>query len=140
MRLISGVDRADHRTVEVNGTAIAPTPRARINAGLGLVPEELKRDGIIRHRPVTSNTALPAMRSFSRAALIRKTALKARTEALMREVNLRPLDVLRPIGSFSGATSKRPSSVAGWRRAPRYSCSRSPPPASTSVPRPRFTI
>ena len=116
MRLIAGVDRADHGQVEIHGQPVPPGPRARIRAGLGLVPEERKRDGIIRHRPTTANTALPAMRSFSRLGLIRQAALKTRTEALMKQVNLRPLDVTRPIGSFSGGNQQK-AIIGRWLAA-----------------------
>ena len=116
MRLIAGVDRADKGSVEVGGQIIPAGARARIKAGLGLVPEERKRDGIIRHRPVTSNIGLPAMRQFSRAGLIRKGVLKARSEALMREVGLRPLDVTRAIGSFSGGNQQK-AIIGRWLAA-----------------------
>ncbi|MBI1173080.1 ATP-binding cassette domain-containing protein [bacterium] len=116
MRLIAGVDSADKGVVEVAGAAIAAGPRARIKAGLGLVPEERKRDGIVRHRPVTSNIGLPAMRRFSRLGLIRKGVLKARSEELMKEVNLRPFDVSRPIGSFSGGNQQK-AIIGRWLAA-----------------------
>ncbi len=107
MRLIAGVDHADSGTVEIGGKPVPNSPRARIKAGLGLVPEERKRDGIIRHRPVASNVGLPSMAAFTRWGLIRKRQLKARTEALMQEVRLRPLEVSRPIGSFSGGNQQK---------------------------------
>ncbi len=117
LRLIAGVDHAEAGTVSVNGVAVAGNnPRARIKAGFGLVPEERKRDGIVRHRPITSNVGLPAMRAFSRAGLIRKAALKARSEELMRQVNLRPLDVARPIGSFSGGNQQK-AIIGRWLAA-----------------------
>ena len=47
------------------------------------------------------------MAAFSRAGLIRKQALHVRSEELMREVGLRPLDVTRPIGSFSGGNQQK---------------------------------
>jgi ribose transport system ATP-binding protein len=116
LRLIAGIDRADAGTVLVDGRPVAAGPRGRIGAGLGLVPEERKRDGIIRHRPVTSNIGLPAMRRFSRAGLIRKGTLSARSEELMREVGLRPLDVSRPIGSFSGGNQQK-AIIGRWLAA-----------------------
>lgn len=116
LRLIAGVDAAEAGTVTVDGKPVAPGPRARIKAGLGLVPEERKRDGIIRHRPVTSNVGLPSMRRFSTLGLIRKRALKAKTEALMREVNLRPPDVTRAIGSFSGGNQQK-AIIGRWLAA-----------------------
>ena len=117
LRLIAGVDAADAGEVLVDGTAIAGgDPRRRIRAGLGLLPEERKRDGIIRHRPVTTNIALPAMRRFSRLGIIRRAALKARAEELMREVQLRPFDVSRPIGSFSGGNQQK-AIIGRWLAA-----------------------
>lgn len=116
MRLIAGVDRADGGQVRVSGQLIASGPRARIKAGLGLVPEERKRDGIIRHRPVTSNVGLPAMQRFSRLGLIRRGLLRQRSEDLMREVNLRPFDVSRPIGSFSGGNQQK-AIIGRWLAA-----------------------
>lgn len=117
LRLIAGVDRADAGVVLVNGVAVPGTSaRARIRAGFGLVPEERKRDGIIRHRPITTNAGLPAMHAFSRAGMIRKAFLKARTEDLMRQVNLRPLDVGRPIGSFSGGNQQK-AIIGRWLAA-----------------------
>ncbi len=116
LRLIAGVDRADAGWVLVNGKPAASGPRARIRAGLGLVPEERKRDGIIRHRPVTTNVGLPAMRRFSRFGLIRNGMLRARTEDLMREVGLRPLDVSRSIGSFSGGNQQK-AIIGRWLAA-----------------------
>lgn len=116
MRLIAGVDRADKGQVEVAGRIIASGPRARIKAGLGLVPEERKRDGIVRQRPVTSNIGLPAMRRFSRLGLIRKGTLRARSEELMQQVNLRPFDVSRPIGSFSGGNQQK-AIIGRWLAA-----------------------
>ncbi len=108
MRLIAGVDRADSGDLCIDGIPVpGDRPRQRIAAGLGLLPEERKRDGIIRHRPVTANIALPSMRRFSRGGLIRRAHLRARAEELMREVQLRPLAVDRPIGSFSGGNQQK---------------------------------
>ncbi|SLN27798.1 Galactose/methyl galactoside import ATP-binding protein MglA [Aquimixticola soesokkakensis] len=117
LRLIAGVDAPDRGSVTIEGTAVSgANPRARIRAGLGLVPEERKRDGIIRHRPVTANIGLPAMDKFTRAGLIRKGLLHKRSQALMREVNLRPFDVTRPIGSFSGGNQQK-AIIGRWLAA-----------------------
>lgn len=116
LRLIAGVDIADTGTVVVDGKPAPPGPRSRVRAGLGLVPEERKRDGIVRLRPVSSNIGLPAMHRFSRLGLIRGGALKSRSEALMRDVGLRPLDVTRPIGRFSGGNQQK-AIIGRWLAA-----------------------
>src|SRR3954464_11118150 len=46
------------------------------------------------------------MRRFSRFGFVRRRALAAESEALMRDMNLRPLAIERPIGQFSGGNQK----------------------------------
>ena len=117
LRLIAGVDRAEGGEIRMDGKVLTGQgPRARIRAGLGLLPEERKRDGIIRHRPVTTNVGLPAMAQFSRGGLIARRKLHQRSEELMREVGLRPLDVTRPIGSFSGGNQQK-AIIGRWLAA-----------------------
>lgn len=117
LRLIAGVDRADGGEIRLNGQPLTGQgPRARIRAGLGLLPEERKRDGIVRHRPVTTNIGLPAMSQFSHGGLIARRKLHARSEELMKEVGLRPLDVTRPIGSFSGGNQQK-AIIGRWLAA-----------------------
>lgn len=95
-------------------------------------------DGIIRHRPVTVNIGLPAMGQFSRAGLMLKAKLKARSGGQMTEVRLRPFDVSSLSGRFPAALRKKPSSGAGWRQTRGSSCLMSRRGALMSVARSRF--
>jgi ribose transport system ATP-binding protein len=108
LRLIAGVDRPTAGEIRVEGKALRTgDPRAAISAGLGLLPEERKRDGILARRSITSNIGLSSMRRFSRLGFIRKRALRAESEKLMREMNLRPMMIDRPIGQFSGGNQQK---------------------------------
>jgi ribose transport system ATP-binding protein len=108
LRLLAGVDRPEAGEIRLEGRSLAlGSPRAAIAAGLGLLPEERKRDGIIARRTVRSNIGLASMRRFSRRGFVRQRALAAESEALMRELNLRPLAIERPIGQFSGGNQQK---------------------------------
>jgi ribose transport system ATP-binding protein len=108
LRLIAGVDRPDAGEIRVEGRRLAlGSPRAAIAAGLGLLPEERKREGIVARRSVRSNIALASMRRFSRLGFVRQRALARESEALMRDLNLRPLAIERPIGQFSGGNQQK---------------------------------
>jgi ribose transport system ATP-binding protein len=108
LRLIAGVDRAEAGEVLVEGRRLTlGSPRAAIAAGLGLLPEERKRDGIVARRSVRSNIALASMRRFSRLGFVRQKALAAESQALMGDLNLRPLAIERPIGKFSGGNQQK---------------------------------
>ncbi len=58
-----GVAPALGGTVEVNGKSIAPTsPREAIEAGLALVPEDRKKQGLVLEMPVRENVSLASLR------------------------------------------------------------------------------
>lgn len=108
LRLIAGIDRPDGGTVHMHGEQVASNdPRAAIRAGMGLLPEERKRDGIIRDRPVTSNVALPSFRLFSTLGLIRRKQIAATSLDILRDMDLRPLNIAKPIGTFSGGNQQK---------------------------------
>lgn len=108
LRLIAGIDRPDGGTVNMHGKEVASNdPRAAIRAGMGLLPEERKRDGIIRERPVTSNVALPSFRLFTKLGLIRRKQIATTALEILRDMDLRPLNIDKPIGTFSGGNQQK---------------------------------
>jgi ribose transport system ATP-binding protein len=117
LRAISGADRVTAGTVKVNGVAITlSSPRAAIAAGIGLLPEERKREGIIPGRSVTSNMALPSMSRFARGGIIRHGQIKRTAEHLLKRVNLRPFLLDRQIRLFSGGNQQK-AIIARWLAA-----------------------
>jgi ribose transport system ATP-binding protein len=117
LRAISGADRITSGTVKVDGVPLKLTsPRAAIAAGIGLLPEERKREGIIPGRSVTSNMALPSMSRFARGGIIHHGKLKRTAETLLRRVNLRPFLLDRQIRLFSGGNQQK-AIIARWLAA-----------------------
>ncbi|RUM06024.1 sugar ABC transporter ATP-binding protein [Rhizobium chutanense] len=117
LRAISGADRVTSGTVKVDGTILTLSdPRAAIAAGIGLLPEERKREGIIPGRSVTSNVALPSMARFSKAGIINHRKLKRAAEDLLKRVNLRPFHLDRQIKLFSGGNQQK-AIIARWLAA-----------------------
>lgn len=117
LRLIAGIDRPASGEVIVNGQHVRlHDPRAAIRAGIGLVPEERKREGIVHARSVASNMALPSMRQFTRVGLLRHDYLHKRAEAVMSDLRLRPLNVRQPIGTFSGGNQQK-AIIGRWLAA-----------------------
>jgi len=80
---------------------------ATIKAGIGLVPEDRKKEGIIKERSVAVNMALPSMRKFTRRGLINNKKLKDVAFKVMSNLNLRPLDIERFIGTLSGGNQQK---------------------------------
>ena len=117
LRLIAGIDRPTGGEVRVNDSLVRPhDPRAAIKAGIGLVPEERKKEGIVHARSVASNMALPKMQSYTRAGLLRHAALHERAETVMSDLRLRPLNVRQPVGTFSGGNQQK-AIIGRWLAA-----------------------
>ena len=82
LRLIAGADRPTAGSITLNGRKLTKHgTRAAIAAGIGLVPEERKREGIIPQRSVVNNIALPSMKHFAPRGFIRRRALRKEATA-----------------------------------------------------------
>jgi ribose transport system ATP-binding protein len=117
LRLLAGADRLSEGSIAIDGKAVSfDTPRDAIAAGIGLVPEERKRDGIIPLRPVSTNMALASLQSFSSGGIISTGRLRAAAQDLLKRVNLRPFQLDRPIRLFSGGNQQK-AIIARWLAA-----------------------
>ena len=114
LRLLAGVDGLSSGSIAIEGKDVdLATPRAAISAGIGLVPEERKREGIIPLRSVTTNMALPSLGSFAKGGFLQKAKLRRTAEDLLKRVNLRPFQLDRPIRLFSGGNQQK-AIIARW--------------------------
>ena len=66
LRTIAGAHPRAGGTVEVSGRALAPSVRAAIKAGVALVPEERKTEGLVLPLPVRANTTLASLAEVTR--------------------------------------------------------------------------
>ncbi|RVA90024.1 sugar ABC transporter ATP-binding protein [Mesorhizobium sp. M7A.F.Ca.US.006.04.2.1] len=117
LRLLAGADRATAGTIAIDGKAARFfSPRDAIAAGVGLVPEERKREGIVPLRSITSNMALASMAVFAPRGLIDHARLKQVAAEKMSRVNLRPFLLDRPIRLFSGGNQQK-AIIGRWLAA-----------------------
>lgn len=117
MGLLAGVEQPDSGTLVVHGKPRTfSNPRSAIQSGIALVPEERKRQGIIPMRNILSNVALPTLGKQTRWGLIRHGALNRRVHADAVHVNLRPLNLSRPIKNFSGGNQQK-AIICRWLNA-----------------------
>jgi ribose transport system ATP-binding protein len=117
LRLLAGVDPSSSGTISINGKPLTlKNPKSAIASGIGLLPEERKREGIVPLRPVSINMALPSMGRFSRSGIVRHGLVNKKSSELLKRVNLRPFQIDRPIKLFSGGNQQK-SIIARWLAA-----------------------
>ncbi|MBD8213560.1 sugar ABC transporter ATP-binding protein [Erwinia persicina] len=108
LKLIAGIDPCTSGSVRVDGVLVKTlNVSTAIKAGIGLVPEDRKKEGIIKQRAVKMNMALPSMMKFTRAGLLRQRQLDKVALEVMSDLNLRPLNIEKPIGTLSGGNQQK---------------------------------
>lgn len=108
LKLIAGLDKRSGGEVWVDGQPVRNHDvRAAIRAGIGLVPEDRKKEGIIRARAVKTNLALPSMAQFTFGGIIKRLKLDRVALEVMSDLKLRPLDIDKTIGTLSGGNQQK---------------------------------
>jgi ribose transport system ATP-binding protein len=108
VKLLTGVDRPTSGTVTLRGRPhVFANPRQAIAAGIALLPEDRKKEGIVPLRPVAINAALPSYGRLTTAGVINGKMLRREVDAQARSVNLRPHDIDRAIRLFSGGNQQK---------------------------------
>jgi len=110
-RLIYGADRPDTGTMMLGGTAFAPrTPHAAVKAGLGLVPEERRAEGLILSKSVAFNVSLANLKRIIMSPalpLISDRARNSLTLDTIRALSIKTEGVETPVGRLSGGNQQK---------------------------------
>jgi ribose transport system ATP-binding protein len=117
VRLVAGIDKRDGGTIALKGRGLPlRNPREAIAAGIALLPEDRKREGIVPLRSVAANVALPRLGRLSRFGLLDLAAIRTTVRNLTERVALRPPAVDRPIRLFSGGNQQK-AIICRWLMA-----------------------
>src|SRR5690606_11448809 len=81
--------------------------QSAVRSGIGYVPEERRTDGAALNMSVTDNVALPNRIALSRAGVLRRGKIRDYVRRLVGIVGLRPPDVQREVGMFSGGNQQK---------------------------------
>jgi ribose transport system ATP-binding protein len=119
-RAIFGALRFTTGTMRLAGVPYQPaSPRAAVRAGVGYLPDDRKREGLLLAQSVRDNAGL-TLRALA-AALARPAAGRladADTDRRLRQLDVRASDFSQPIRELSGGNQQK-TVVARWlARAP----------------------
>ena len=107
-RAIFGLDPADAGEIRVRGEAVhIRSARQGVAAGIALVPEDRKREGIVPDLPVRENFTLPLVGRITRFFLILTGRERATVQQFADRLNLNPPRIERAIGTFSGGNQQK---------------------------------
>jgi monosaccharide-transporting ATPase len=107
-KAILGAQRLDSGTVTVEGEPISTgSPAAAISAGIALLPEDRKLEGILPNLSVRDNILLAALPRLSRAGLMTARRGDEIVERFMRSLNIRATGPEQKVGTLSGGNQQK---------------------------------
>ncbi|KZM46944.1 L-arabinose ABC transporter ATP-binding protein AraG [Labrenzia sp. OB1] len=108
MRLIYGADARRGGRVAIDGVDVLPdNPRASINAGLVLCPEDRKHDGIIQGRSIEENIAISSRRHISPFGLLHLRKEAALADRFIERLKVRTPSRRQDIVNLSGGNQQK---------------------------------
>ena len=111
VRLIYGADRTDAGTMVLDGQPFAPrSPAAAVRAGLGLVPEERRAEGLVLSKSVAFNLQLANLgRIVHGPALpfIDNRRWRSMSRDAVRDLAVKTPNIETPVGRLSGGNQQK---------------------------------
>jgi ribose transport system ATP-binding protein len=107
-RLIFGADRKEAGSVELDGRALdIRSPRDAIRAGIALLTEDRKAQGLVLVQSVRDNFALPNLQRFSFLGFVRRRAERQAMARHIEELRIRLASPEQPVRNLSGGNQQK---------------------------------
>ena len=110
--LLTGTERPDEGTVTVNGRDLTgQRPGAFLAAGLGVVPADRQREGLVLPMSIARNLLLDRRRErrffWARGLLLNERAVNAYAREMMEKYDIRAQRPEQPVASLSGGNQQK---------------------------------
>ncbi|MGH7582379.1 MAG: sugar ABC transporter ATP-binding protein [Gemmatimonadales bacterium] len=107
-RAIFGAERPRSGAMRLFGAGYAPrSPRDAIAAGVGLLPEDRKGQGLVLGAAIRDNITLATLDEVSSGGVIRRAAERAAAERWVDGLAIRIASLLSPVSSLSGGNQQK---------------------------------
>jgi simple sugar transport system ATP-binding protein/ribose transport system ATP-binding protein len=107
-RAIFGADRRDHGEIELNGRQLKiRSPRHAVRAGIAMLPESRKDQGLLMRSPIVHNVSLAYLRDIAPGGMIAARSERRRVESLAKRVDVRAARLGAWVSTLSGGNQQK---------------------------------
>ncbi len=108
VRAIFGADKKISGEIIIDGKAVTiNSPGEAVQLGLGLVPEDRKRQGLLTDLSVTKNITVTSLKKLMRFGFIKKRIEAHTANSLVERLNIRLSSIQQSINSLSGGNQQK---------------------------------
>ena len=120
VRTLFGSDSFDSGALEVDGRPAAfSSPSRAIARGIGFVPEDRRREGLMLDMTITENLVMATLDRFRNGLLLRRARMAEAGRRAISSLSIQPPDGTRPINLLSGGNQQKVLVCKWLVRAPR---------------------
>ena len=120
-RAIFGIDRADAGSVEIEGKRLRPgSPSAAMAAGIGLVPEDRRQQGLVMDFSIERNIALASLDTVRRGGLVLRASERTFARDWALRLRLKYAKLTNPVWTLSGGNQQKTVLPSGSAASPRF--------------------
>jgi ABC-type sugar transport system ATPase subunit len=106
-RAIFGASRSRAGTVSLAGSPLHRGPRHALRAGVAMIPESRKEQGLLLGRSVAENVSLSSLDKLSTGTLVRTRAIQRSVDQILDRLGIRTAGQAALAGSLSGGNQQR---------------------------------
>ncbi|MEE9095851.1 sugar ABC transporter ATP-binding protein [Pseudarthrobacter phenanthrenivorans] len=118
-RLVFGCDPLERGRIRVDGRECKIRgPRDAVKYGLGLIPEDRKRDGLVLGQDIEMNLSLPNLGKWSTGGVLSLRQLARKAEDAIGSFRVRTRSYRQAVGTLSGGNQQKVV-LAKWMAVPR---------------------
>ncbi|WP_327315187.1 sugar ABC transporter ATP-binding protein [Streptomyces sp. NBC_01235] len=108
VRAVFGADRYDSGTVEVQGSPLRPYDvNAAMDAGIGLVPEDRKGQGLVLDATVQENLGLVTLGRSTRAGFVDRAGQRRAADRISGQLKVRMAGLHQHVRTLSGGNQQK---------------------------------
>ena len=108
IRTLFGSERFDSGTIEVGGQPVSfRGPTEAMRAGIGFVPEDRHREGLMLDMTMTENLAMATLDRFRRGGLLSRSRMVEAGRRAIGNLSIQPPDGNRPVRLLSGGNQQK---------------------------------
>ena len=113
-RVVAGMDRPSGGRLQVEGKPVAfRNAGAAQKAGVALIPEDRREQGLVLEHSVSDNLTLPVLDRIMTGLFLSTRKARELTQKLIGDYQIRVADASRPVGLLSGGNQQKVV-IAKW--------------------------
>jgi ABC-type sugar transport system ATPase subunit len=108
VRTLFGSDRFDSGTLELEGRPVSfSSPAAAMAAGIGFVPEDRHREGLMLDMSLTENLTMATLSRFRRGIFLSGRRMAEAARGMIASLSIQPADGTRKVRMLSGGNQQK---------------------------------